>query len=606
MSHELPEHDVPTIRQGGASPMPEATDFETTLTQVEELLKQSDHKAANELCETLLADHEHEPPDCYDVHLRFGKLLIKCENHERAIEQFEAAIFVKSDLLEAYIHLGFAQFECHYYKAAISAYEQALAIIQQGDDPDPDSDALQYIHFGWGNALVREGFYEEALEHFQLATSRPNRFRTYALQNRAECLHLQGKYRETWETWQDVVDAYVKTPEEQRDANYFHYFGTLLYEMFGDPQAEDLLRKGLTKDPNHSKIHRTLVNLYRERAEDDINNRAAYHWSALRHFEKAKSELEVHAEDDPHLYLQLGNLCLSMEAYEDAESYLSKLSTAERSGQDAARLHTALGVVCARRENWKEARRHFELANGRNPVDLKVRSNLAEVVFKAGDLQRAEADYRDILAVAPGHIESHVGLGELYKSLGDSNADEDNYSEALHHLSRALEIASGRQGSKRLRRREIAEIHYSMGYTRAKLYEVSARTRRYTVLRQAARDFKSALDDHPQNYKAERALQKVRDELKQGSAQRAAERFGPVLLVTLALFVFIVVQGAFLFAKPKISLGVSDYILLTFGSLLFIVAGLSLPQLLKLKVGIVELEKATVEQVGTQITLVEK
>jgi hypothetical protein len=38
------------------------------------------------------------------------------------------------------------------------------------------------------------------------------------------------------------------------------------------------------------------------------------------------------------------------------------------------------------------------------------------------------------------------------------------------------------------------------------------------------------------------------------------------------------------------------YSLLTFGSLLFMVAGLYLPQLLKLKVGGIELEKSSLDQ----------
>jgi hypothetical protein len=43
---------------------------------------------------------------------------------------------------------------------------------------------------------------------------------------------------------------------------------------------------------------------------------------------------------------------------------------------------------------------------------------------------------------------------------------------------------------------------------------------------------------------------------------------------------------------------VSWYVVLSFGSLLFAIAGLSLPQLLKLKVGGIELEKSVSDQIS--------
>jgi hypothetical protein len=49
-------------------------------------------------------------------------------------------------------------------------------------------------------------------------------------------------------------------------------------------------------------------------------------------------------------------------------------------------------------------------------------------------------------------------------------------------------------------------------------------------------------------------------------------------------------------ANSAIAGKIDMYSLLTFGSLLFMVAGLYLPQLLKLKVGGIELEKSSLDQ----------
>ena len=51
------------------------------------------------------------------------------------------------------------------------------------------------------------------------------------------------------------------------------------------------------------------------------------------------------------------------------------------------------------------------------------------------------------------------------------------------------------------------------------------------------------------------------------------------------------------------ALSAGYYALLTFGSLIFMVAGLYLPQILKLKVAGIELEKSSVDQIGTGGTL---
>jgi tetratricopeptide (TPR) repeat protein len=593
-------HGICLGHAGGGGPMPQTPSTEAMLKQADEFLQQGNHEEANKVCNELLKlNHSHDASGCHDMHLAFGEILIRCGSLTKAAEQFKSALVVRPNSWRAHIQLGYVWFTCEQYKDAITEYERAVSIVEGGDRSNIPPRALPFIHFSWGNALVRQGLYEEALQHYTVAIEIPSDYHTYALQNKAECLFIQGKYREAWEIWQTVAEAYAKALTDKQDADYYYYYGNLLYEMFGDRRAEDLLKSGLKKNMNHAGIHQTLVNLYRERAENDIGQRAAYRWSALHHYKQAKTELEIHKQDDPYLLLRLADLCLSMEEYDQADAYLSE---AIRKGQDTERVHTALGVLFTRRGNWTEAKNHFELASHRNPADLKIRSNLAEVLLKMGDRERAESEFRSILTSAPGHLESRVGLGEVYKEMGDADNDEDKYAAALHHFSKALDTAARKEGSKRFHRRELAAIHYSMGYIRAKLYGISIRTRHRSILRQAARDFRNALEDHSKDYKAERSLQQVKEELNQRALYRGSEGLGSVLVTALALLVFALVQAGFFLGMNGVSISVGYYVLLTFGSLLFMIAGLTLPQLLKLKVGTVELEKRSVEQVDTQIS----
>jgi hypothetical protein len=81
------------------------------------------------------------------------------------------------------------------------------------------------------------------------------------------------------------------------------------------------------------------------------------------------------------------------------------------------------------------------------------------------------------------------------------------------------------------------------------------------------------------------------------SPEKLRDRWAPVLVSLLSLAILILVQTSFFFRKPAVNVELGYYVLLTFGALAFVAAGLYLPQVLKLKVAGVELEKSSVEKV---------
>ena len=91
-----------------------------------------------------------------------------------------------------------------------------------------------------------------------------------------------------------------------------------------------------------------------------------------------------------------------------------------------------------------------------------------------------------------------------------------------------------------------------------------------------------------------------------------AERLIPLLIFVFSIGVFFLIQVIFVasfFDRAKFPrfdflvqaqhLTITEYIAVTFGALVLMVAGSYLPQLLKLKVPGVELEKAAVDQITT-------
>lgn len=130
----------------------------------------------------------------------------------------------------------------------------------------------------------------------------------------------------------------------------------------------------------------------------------------------------------------------------------------------------------------------------------------------------------------------------------------------------------------------------------------------------ALSDFKQCKEDDPDYRKAPVAIEKITKRRRQGRSELLVDVIGPLGISIAAAAVFLFAQLNFLFQGtairtwfrlPALS-SVTEpavYSLLTFGSLLFMIAGLYLPKVLKLKVGGIELEKAAIDQVSAPSTL---
>jgi hypothetical protein len=96
--------------------------------------------------------------------------------------------------------------------------------------------------------------------------------------------------------------------------------------------------------------------------------------------------------------------------------------------------------------------------------------------------------------------------------------------------------------------------------------------------------------------------EKTEKRLSRFSPQWLTEKVGPLVISGLSLLIFFASQVGFYIAHSKKDY-IGYYALFTFGSLIFMVAGLYLPQILKLKVAGIELEKSSVDQITTSGTL---
>ena len=151
-----------------------------------------------------------------------------------------------------------------------------------------------------------------------------------------------------------------------------------------------------------------------------------------------------------------------------------------------------------------------------------------------------------------------------------------------------------------MKKKELADVHYARGYARVKLYEESKTLRKESMLHEAYKDFEECVKNNPEHHKAKRAFKKMEARIARFSPESVRGKWGPFIIIGLSFLTFVFSQVGF-FSVKIIPIGY--HILLTFGSLLFIVVGLYLPHILKLKVGGIELEKSSVDQIRTTTPL---
>ena len=537
-------------------------------------------------------------PDYADAYIDWGNALYGQKKYDEAIAQYRETLRVQPNYGLAYRNWGLALAGQKKYDEAIAQYKEALRV--QPDYAD--------AYLNWGNALGNQNRYEDAIEQYQKAVQAdPDyTYAAYALHNIAHYCGRQGKYQAARETWVSACQAYEKTKQKTKDANdadFFQYYGGVLHDVFGElDKAESIYKEGLTLNPDHPGILIGLINLYLERKDEDADQRTTAHWQARENYRKAERLLSEQnkKQEEASTFLQLGELLLKMEEYDEAEKcFLDAL----KKDPESATAYAGLGVIYTRpaKEDFKKAAQYFENALRSDPDDLTVWSNLAEVCLKLNLQEKAETEYKKILRITTGHVDTQIGLGEVYKAMGEK--DGDQYEQAITHYTKGIKLAEPLTGSKRLKKKELAAVYYSRGYARVKSYEYSKPVGDDTLLNDALEDFKKCFDLDPDHHKSGRAKEKLAKRLKKFTRHWLTEKIGPWLILIPSIFVLALSQASFWYKEPLYLVDAGSYLTMTFGSLVFLVIGLYLPQIMKLKVAGIEIEKSSVDQITTSGSL---
>lgn len=553
----------------------------------------------------------------YEAGLRLPNLfhnwavaLRRLDRIEEAIAKYKEAIERDHDGKLYATHNNLGRIYDELYKDDEALKEFQLAAREGSDYP---AIALN----NWGNVLLRLRRYSEALEKYQESIKCDPNY-TKAYYNRAFLLWQQGKHKEAKKAWKEALKVFVALEAEATEAEHFRLCGTIYHEIFQDPWcAEKAYLKALSLSSEDLDVLLSLITFYVQQrdAAVDVDEKNSAQVNVDIHFRNAKrvlnSRLKEAAEkrkDDTSLRIREGKLYQAVAKYAEAEkAYLKALEALRNSGKslELQGIYAGLGSCYVQQDEYKKGAGYLEQALQENPDDLFIRSRLAETYRRMNDFTRAERKYDEVFNVSISHVESHLGRGELYKTLGD-NGEVEMYDDAIRFFSDALALSKSEDGSKVLTSKELAALYYSRGYASVKLYENTKPARGESLLRAALSDFEASHKKDKNNFRAKRAAEKLRLRLSYTRSQSILKSIGPFFLFLLSVLVFFLTQYVFFTSKPIVwddtakimkVMSESHYALLTFGSIIFMIAGLSLPELLKIKIAGVELEKSSIEQV---------
>ncbi|MDT4953402.1 MAG: hypothetical protein QOJ02_1540 [Acidobacteriota bacterium] len=599
-------------------------------------------------------------PDDLDLYMNWGNCLYHRDKYEEAIEKYKAVVEKDPHQYRALGNWGSALSESKKYDEAIEQLEKAKKVFaaclgerhqkitkyerilkkrrevlkrckeaenlaseagkKQYQDEISKCEAVikkyeklirkqrSYADLWYNVGVIRYNLtqYDEAVKEFRLTVQHDPHY-IAAYHNLAYILWKQGKFRQARDEWNRAFFYYERKTKEEEESipeDLPKNFGEALHLILGQlDEAEKVFKGGLSKD-GPADTMTSLVNLYLEKRDEVPSEATSAHWKATEMQQKAEKILRrqlVIPGESPHL--QLGRLLMTKGecAYSEAENFLLK---ALEEDQNSVEIYTNLGILCMRKEDFKKSIQYFEAALRYDPDDFTLRSNLAEACLKANLLERAEAEYKNILTIIPHYVGAQTGLGEVYTAMADDR-HEDMYDQAISRFDEAYAKSDSEESARKLKDKEKAKLLYSRGYAKVKLYESSSKViKDEKLLRQAQEDFEKCYKLDSSQYKADRASKKIKERLDHSSPQHWVEQYGHFLVAILSLLLFLGVQavtlGRYISGKP---LSPGYYIPLTFGALIFIVAGLYMPQLLKIKVAGIELEKSAVDQITTLSSL---
>ena len=417
----------------------------------------------------------------------------------------------------------------------------------------------------------------------------------FALNLKAEAYEKQGRYKLAQTFYDEAKTAFLEQRSRAAEDKNVHFFmlgASQFYFVHNDFSiARRFLEEGLRleEDDIYPGYLVDAAELYLSAIENvntlSIEEASILYWRAHDYIQTAKKKLNEKVEVDKYeTRLELGYLHLMEKEYGEARTLF--LSTKEN--MDSGYVYSLLGQTAVAEEDFAQAVNYFEAALQRNVGSLAQTFSLASSYAGAKNYEKAELYYKRVIDAAPEHLRALIGLAEVFTHMADAE-EVEFYHNAEEAYTQAISIALKSREVQSLSDHQKSELYYARAYVRVKLFKNSRPYAGREHLTGARKDINVSISYNSENYKAKRA----REQLGSGNARHISfwTGLGTVFLSVIFVVTIIMAQLGFWLNWP-LHIEVAFYLPLLLGSSVLLIALLYLPQVIRLKVPGLELEKA--------------
>lgn len=540
-----------------------------------------------------------------DARIREAMLLFQLRRPE-AVGSYEDIIKLEerapkavddSVAIQARMGLSAAYLTSRQYARAYVRARQGLDMISRlaktSDKSSEIARALEapmYVYLGLSAVAVKQ--YGEAIEHFIAAEAAETlALSLMASQFRISTLAQLGRYHDTWSTVDSLLERHkeIAAATGPLNSEVAVILGNLCAYKSQYKDAERIYRRAPTEDP---KILVPLARLFLVRADEEREDQHMWRAKAREIFLQASTMLDESGDDNAERHAALGSLFVAFGDDKRAEGHLMRARDLD---PEEAVTYANLGVVYLRLESPRKALQYYRYAIDRDSDNVGYQVGLAETYLSMKMLGEAERVYLQVLSSAPGNFAARLGLGNTFYTQAE-DGEADRCIAAIEQYNRAHRDMFDGNSSMWPNDSAEAQVLYARGcaYVQAYNSRFKRRESRFgfgvqSSLTLAKRDFSRAKKlGHAE---AARALQVVveRDKLIR------ARELPPIIVTMISVLLLALVQVAFFGSFLTAKLTPTQYTTLTLGLLAFTIAGVSLPELLKLKVAGVAIEKTASE-----------
>ncbi|MFC2160967.1 protein kinase [Acidobacteriota bacterium] len=349
---------------------------------------------------------------------------------EKAIEYFEATRNERDEWRGTYENLGYLYEAKGMYKKAREVYTDYFNNIRA----DP------YMQGLIADTYAREGQFELAIQEADKAIAlNPNSY------TKSGIYHLQGDFEET----ERLLRKQLEDERINWKMNGWVWL-EILYRTLGQyEKAREEAQAGLDYAEENNLIgwkrgFNGLLSYHDLEAGnlDKVLERAEFIWESA-----IEAELPGQQADALwwriQVYLRMGNIEEARVLAEEA----NKILTDTPNIKDDRWYLDDLGLIEMKRKNYSRAidlfTRVYEMQGGqRSWLDQHayILSNLASAYFLNGDLEAAQREYENILALTTGRLQWGDLYVKSYYQLGKIHEELDNRSKAIEHYEKFLDL----------------------------------------------------------------------------------------------------------------------------------------------------------------------